>query len=166
LTSVTRRRGTCAIAVALPSRKRPWVIVTLPEMVPPLPAERISRSPVTDAAMSSRSSNRAFCARTLKLIPPAADRACPSPEIRPPSAVVPWNCSIRSCEPPNRPKDWRFSITMPVTALSSRAPTVRTEPLIRGFSRLPAMSAAIAAGPETSISSTPVSRQSVSAGPL
>ena len=84
----------------------------------------------------------------------------------PPPSVRPRNWVIRSCEPPNRPTDSRLSITMPVTALSSRAPAVRTEPLISGFSSVPDMSAPIAAGPERSISSIPVSRQSVSAEPL
>ena len=88
------------------------------------------------------------------------------PETVPPSGVRPRNCWICSCDPPKRPADSRFSITMPVIALSIRAAAVRTEPLMTGFSSVPDMSAPIAAGPLKSMSSIPVSRQSVSAAPL
>ena len=76
----------------------------------------------------------------------------------PPPSVRPRKLVILSSEPPNRPTDSRLSITMPVTALSSRAPAVRTEPLITGLLKLPEMSAPIAAGPDRSSNSIPVSR--------
>ena len=84
----------------------------------------------------------------------------------PPPSVLPLKPVMIRREPPNRPADSRLVMTMPVTALSSRAPEVRTEPLISGLSIVPLMSAPIAAGPERSSNSIPVSRQSVSAAPL
>ena len=99
-------------------------------------------SPVTDAWMSSRSSSRAFCGAEIEAHADAARRGeierarCPRPCRRP--AVRPRNCGDAAArEPPNRPADSRLSITMPVTALSSRAPAVRTEPLISGLLKLP-----------------------------
>ena len=73
--------------------------------------------------------------------------------------------SRTSCEPPNRPDDSRLSITMPVTALSSRAPRGADRAVdLRDSRACRVRSAPTATGPETSISSTPVSRHKVSAG--
>ena len=56
-------------------------------------------------------------------------------------------------------------MTMPVTALSSRAFCVRSEPRIAGSASRPPMSAPIAIGPDRSNTSVPDSRHKVSAGP-
>ena len=91
--------------------------------------------------------------------------ALTAPDTRPSTACAAKR-SITRRDPPNRPLACTPVSTVPVRALSIRASVVLSTPRIDGFSSVPRASAATATGPDRSNSSTPVSRQSVSAGPL
>ena len=89
--------------------------------------------PVTRAARSSRLSSSAWRAlkdRSSAAAPPEKSTV-PLPSIAPPPVVVPARRLKISRDPLNRPSACSCSITMPVTALSSRALLVRTEPADR-----------------------------------
>ena len=159
--------GTFAAALALPSVNRPLSSRNLPLIVPPIPLDLIASGPVTVAAMSPRSSSRALTASRLRLsaLRPPEKSIVPLPEIVPPPGVAPPIWVSASRDPLNRPAAVSRSITVPVTALSSRAPLAWIDPRICGSTIRPPMSAPIATGPDRSKISTPDKRHNVSAGP-
>ena len=136
-------------------------------MVPPLPSERIVTGPVTVAEISSRLSNCALFAvkaRLSRVLPPEKVTE-PRPSIEPPSPVAPDSLVNRSCGPEKRASTLSPLITIPVTALSSRAFWARMDPRICGSVARPPMSAPIETGPDRSKISLPVNRHKVSAEP-
>ena len=82
-----------------------------------------------------------------------------------PRPAVAVSRSSTSRDPPNRPVPRTLVRTVPVVALSIRAPFSATWPRMVGLLSRPPMSAPTATGPLRSKNSTPLNRQSVSAGP-
>jgi hypothetical protein len=107
----------------------------LPEIVPPDPSDWMRKGPLTVAPISSRASRTARAASSVMsmprpLAPPKSNAA--RPETWPLRGVAPLKLSSTRREPPKRPAAWMRSTTVPVTALSRRAPVVRTDPRMTG----------------------------------
>ena len=100
-------------------------------------------------------------------IPASAEKSnCPLPVTRPPLPASAANCWICNREPWNVPDACTLVSTVPVVALSIRAPLVRSIPRIEGSETRPVTSAPSAIGPDIASISSPLNRHNVSAGPL
>ena len=89
----------------------------------------------------------------------------PLPVMDPPPAVFPEIWLKISCGPEKRASAASWSMTMPVTWLSSRAFWVLSDPRITGLASRPPMSAPTASGPDMSMTSLPVRRHKRIGGP-
>ncbi len=120
------------------------------------------------AAKSSRSISAACFASTAisRPKPLSDDRSSVARPAIVPRPALAVRLSMTSFDWSNRPNALMLVRTVPLTGLSSRSASVRSDPRNCGLANVPLTSAPSAIGPDTSKLSMPVNRQIVSAGPL